>query len=315
MGHPQRQNSEAVGPQIAVLDRIACPPPGQFKSTLEARDTPALITGVMDSWPALQRWTPDEIARRYGDLEFLTTLHTPTTGRPYEKVAQNFRRAMTLGAFVDHMRSTDLPCYIRRQIISKWDGATADFDFESLFPHDPQDKRAYVWFGANTLTPMHFDMSNGILCQLYGTKRIYAVSPADSARLYPYAHSCTKSPVLPSAPDLQSFPDYADVTLYEGRLNRGEVLFLPTGWWHSIVAEGPSVSVSREFDQNMRWSDVWRALSAGGSAAWRATARDFVWHGLLKRPYQRMLFDDPPMGVLLYDVVAGGVSRRLRRGV
>jgi hypothetical protein len=268
----------------------------------------------MTGWPATTTWNPILLKTRYGGQPFTPSIDFPVSGRPYEQIWRDYHQPMTLGHFVDLIENTDRPCYIRRQAIAKWDGAKPDFEFDKLFPEDPEGMRTFIWIGANTLTPLHFDMSHGILCQLFGTKHVYLISPDDSKFVYPYAHSCTKSPVLPSQPGLSAFSEYGKVTVLEGDLGPGEVLFLPRGWWHSVIAKGASISVSREFDENMPWQEVWRALSAAGTRAWLATGRDFIWHGLFRRPHERRLFDDPPFGAIIFDSIFKGAMRHFSTG-
>ena len=300
------------GPRHRKLDRMPAPAPDRFAATLSKRNFPVILTGGMDGWPALNSWNPIDLAHRFGDLEFSPSIDFPVSGRPYEQIWSDYHQKMTLRQFADLIKSTDKACYIRRQQISKWPGAGSDFAFDKLFPDDPHGERAFIWFGANTLTPLHFDTSHGVLCQLHGTKQVYLISPQDSKFLYPYAHSCMKSRVLPSKPDLVAFPNFRKATVLEGDLNPGEMLFLPRCWWHSVVANGSSISISREFDESMPWREVPRVLSAAGVEAWLATGRDFIWHGLMQRPHQRRLFDDPPFGAVLFNIVKQGLLRKFR---
>ena len=38
--------------------------------------------------------------------------------------------------------------------------------------------------------------------------------------------------------------------------------------------------------------------------------RDFVWHGVLRRPYARRLYSPPPTGVMLYELMVGVFRRK-----
>jgi hypothetical protein len=277
---------------------------------------PAIVSCITNTWPAFARWTPDYFKTTYGDLRIAPTIHAPSSESPYagplsERVWSNYVREMTLREFVDYLYTTDKPCYFHSQNMDRIPGTKDDLKFDRLFPDDIGDSESYFWLGINTLTGLHFDLRDNILCQFYGEKDVYLISPVYSNRLYPLPASITKSPVLPMRPDQTAYPRLQDITIQEGTIRPGEFLFIPRRWWHCIVARGISISANHWFGEKVGYGGMLAAVNAGGLRHWLAVGRDFTWHGLMGRPFVTRLYEDPPFGKLLYDMVSLAVGRRL----
>jgi hypothetical protein len=117
--------------------------------------------------------------------------------------------------------------------------------------------------GGVTLTGTHFDASANVLVVLRGAKRVLAAPFAARALLRP-------------APLCAATPNHADADLFErgtvadfagavpsralpppaidATLRPGDALFLPEGWWHSVLSEAGTVGVN-----------FWFATRAGGA--------------------------------------------------
>lgn len=122
-----------------------------------------------------------------------------------------------------------------------------------------------IWLGpANHTEPLHFDLSEGTLVQLKGSKRVSLFSPRATRGLYPFP--LLEESVWPfpwfaqvdiESPDLKRFPRLAkaltkrmDVVLREG-----EALFIPAYWWHQVAADSAEYvcSVNQFWQVAPRW--------------------------------------------------------------
>ena len=73
---------------------------------------------------------------------------------------------------------------------------------------------------------------DNLLVQVTGRKRVVLYSPADASKLY---LNGDKSEVLDiDNPDLTKFPKFAQATPHEGFLAPGDVLFIPSLWFHNV---------------------------------------------------------------------------------
>ncbi|MFB6372757.1 MAG: cupin-like domain-containing protein, partial [Bradymonadaceae bacterium] len=107
---------------------------------------------------------------------------------------------------------------------------------------------AFLWFGGDQCkTPLHHDHSPNIFVQVQGEKRFILHPPYEQENLY----QCTEehenlfdSCVNAFDPDLTKFPRYEEAESWEAIVRSGDVLFLPSGWWHAVQSLTTSISVN-----------------------------------------------------------------------
>ena len=110
-------------------------------------------------------------------------------------------------------------------------------------PTKLQFENVLLWMHGGTsdqMSRLHFDMNGVLLTQLDGRKNFLAVDPIDGLNLYadfnedPFVNT---SPLNEKAVDLIQHPRAANVTLHAATTKPGDVIYLPTRWWH--VARSP----------------------------------------------------------------------------
>lgn len=87
--------------------------------------------------------------------------------------------------------------------------------------------------------------------QVFGSKTIILAPPDSTPNLYPHEHfilNNTSQIVDAKAIDYERFPRARDVRFRRLELRRGQVLYIPPGWWHYVESLAPSFSVSFWFD-------------------------------------------------------------------
>ena len=133
----------------------------------------------------------------------------------------------------------------------------ADFSCDERFL-DPAAAswRVFFWFGpAGTVTPLHHDVSNILLVQVRGTKRVTLVSALESHLVY--NDVAVYSPVNAEFPDAQRHPRFSAATRLTVDLHEGEALFIPVGWWHHVRSMEMCISLSFTnfaFPNHFDWS-------------------------------------------------------------
>ncbi|XP_065829984.1 hypoxia-inducible factor 1-alpha inhibitor-like [Oscarella lobularis] len=132
-----------------------------------------------------------------------------------------------------------------------------------------QLKHNLLLVGMNDVsTPVHFDGMENLFSMIYGHKRCILFDPSQYKGLYPFPihhpHD-RQSQVDFDNPNFEMFPRFREVHGYDTILGPGEVLYIPSHWWHYIESERDSMTVSLNFwfypawhekDDQENWKDL-----------------------------------------------------------
>jgi len=112
---------------------------------------------------------------------------------------------------------------------------------ENLYMVDPAAQRGiHCRFGmTGVIAENHFDMSRNAIALFGGERRYILAHPnqCDYMTLLPKQHpSARHSAVDWSDPDLEKYPEFGHALANEIVLQAGDVLYLPTNWFHYIIS-------------------------------------------------------------------------------
>jgi LPS sulfotransferase NodH len=248
-------------PWARTVARHSRPDRATFCECYYAANRPVVLTGLMDNWPAMSRWTPDYLRSALGDEE--VEIMADRDGDPaYEANAGRHRRQVRFSDFVDMVYgggpSNDYYLVANNKFFQRPGTQTLLKDFapfeEYLNPAQLQGS-CFFWFGpAGTITPLHHDLCNILIAQVGGRKRVRLVPSTQWEHIYTGA-SCV-SEIDVERPDFVRRPSFSHATVLDVTISPGEVLFIPVGWSHHVRALEPSISVSFTnftFPNNYRW--------------------------------------------------------------
>ena len=209
---------------------------------------PVILTGGMQSWPAMTRWNPEYLDLICGQ----ETVHV-MTGRAsdpeYEIHSEMRRTQMRFGDYVRKVKAAEQTndfYLVAQNEFMRTDGARQLYDDIAGFPELLDDRRdgfVFLWFGpGGTVTPLHHDTADIILAQVRGRKRVTMIPAAQKALVY--NRIGVFGEVDCEQPDLIRHPLYRYADKFVFDLNPGEALFIPVGWWHHVRALDVCISVS-----------------------------------------------------------------------
>jgi hypothetical protein len=212
---------------------------------------PAIVTGMMSGWSAIEKWSPEYFADRYGDIP-VQVQQGRNSDPNYEINCDRLRRTMPMWEYAQIVQSigqsNDLYMVASNQICNQAllnrVLASGEIDIPPFIDRSRLlDSRAFLWFGpAGTVTPLHYDPVSLVMAHVFGHKR-WILIPPDRTHLL-YNSIGVFSDVDPEEPDFDRHPLYRDVGPIEVVLNPGEIVFVPQGWWHHVRSLDVSISIS-----------------------------------------------------------------------
>ena len=229
-----------------ALDTLDAPDAGHFYRHHYEANRPAKLTGLIDHWPALSRWSLDHFAGVAGDAVVEAQVERERDP-DYELAKDDHRRLVRFGELIEWLRG-DAPSndiYLTAYnngtnaaaLSVLWDDMAPIALLDEARPRD-----GFFWLGPRgTLTPWHHDLTNNLLVQVMGRKRVRMAPPWAFARMRNSRHcfSDWSNEALPAG-----HGDSAVPPVLETVIGPGEAIFLPVGWWHQIEALDLSASMS-----------------------------------------------------------------------
>ena len=284
----------------------------RFEAEYFSHRMPVVMSGNIANWRALAEWSPQWLKDVYGDVKVHASLDIPERGKDFSYWGANVRW-MSLAEFVDHMTTSERPCYIRQNRSTSFPDFDKYYDFESLLCMDGRSAQYGLWFGSKgTDSGVHWDTESNFLAQIYGRKRAILFAPYDSKYLYPYPDQIRWTSFNAFAPDFERFPRASKATPYLTELGPGDVVHIPRGWWHQFVSLDTAISMNCFFQPSCDVGHFMRSIVYAGPWHVARTARDFVMLGLFSAHPEGRPVSDVPTGLFLYNIVRDFFARRFR---
>jgi hypothetical protein len=280
-----------------------------LRRAVARRRGPALFPGLADGWPARTAWAPENLTRTHGHKPVTALMGLPASGVLLPREQRDYERTLPFADFIDSMltASAVAPCYLA---YTRADGLfpATDYDFSGLTEKYAHSTDTRVWIGsAGTRSALHSDLKDNLFCQISGEKLVVLLPWEYSDAAYPFPDNIVNSQIDFADLDLDRFPRLREAVLYAGIVRPGDILFMPRGTWHDVSSLTPSVSVNHWFGPPLEVRRYAALLMRFGPRYWAATAKDFLIHGVLRRPERTVFFFSPPStGKRLYDLLRWG---------
>jgi hypothetical protein len=309
---PETHFDAGLRAQAGTVPRIAFQSREQIESHVR-QNRPAIFTGALEHWPARKKWNPEYFRNRWSQRP-VSAHETKWEGRaPYLSTTSEHAAKKKLVEYFDSVSSdTDYSLYLyQAEASSAFPGSEEDLDYLSLIDPSPKAPplRPNVWMGTpGTRSGLHFDPADNLIAMFYGSKAFMLVGPESPSNLYPIRANPMKSPVDPAKVDWGRFPRVRKAHVYIDVLGPGELLFLPRRWWHYLAALELSINATCWFTWNGHQARTKQALPhldlpyllRCGPSYPLHFLYQFLWYGMLQRPFYSHALSPPPPGLMMW---------------
>ncbi len=251
----------------------------EFAKNYLYANKPVIITDALREWPALRRWSPEFFKQEFGKMKF--TLSENVKGKADYKGNGSNEVEYTMDRFIDRVLSSteENPApYFRNQILYDL-FPTLKKDIEPLpeyfqpnwLPDHYMVKyvgevlnrgaalELYIGGKGGAFPVLHYDGAgaHAFLMQVYGLKEFIVYPPNQEQYLYPSPEKENLSQINSvDKPDLGKFPLFAKAEPIVFILQPGEMLFIPSHWWHTTKMLSPSISISANVVNQSNWHEL-----------------------------------------------------------
>ena len=234
-----------------VVDVISSITREEFYENYYCLNRPVILKDMANSSPALQTWSPQFFADKYGSVPIQIT----TDREDVSDYEANFRRTtctVTIAEFVARLsqQSETNDFYLVARNYFFENPALADLRDDLLPPPeiinivDRGPGTAKLWFGPKgTVTPLHHDEHSILFLQIFGRKQFKLIPSFDLPKIY--LRKTFYSAVDLEDIDAERYPKFLEASIADVTVGPGDILFIPVGWWH--WAKSLDISISTTF--------------------------------------------------------------------
>jgi hypothetical protein len=241
--------------------------------------TPAIIEGMMEGWPAMSRWqdlrylldsaghrtVPVELGRSYHDeewgqslmplREFISKHVNEVEATAAGQGEGSSKEVIKTGYLAQHPLFEQIPSLKRDLIVPDYCCLSTRATGEEEGPGGTLAS-INAWIGPEgTLSPLHHDPHDNLLCQVKGFKYVRLYSPTSSpGSIYPQDTPMinnSKVDLIRDAGPTFAYPDHPgfnELQFFDLVLHPGQILYIPPKWWHYCQSLSVSISVSFWWD-------------------------------------------------------------------
>ncbi|MFB6453973.1 cupin-like domain-containing protein [Chitinophaga sp. Hz27] len=282
-----------------TIDRIHRPTQEEFRKKYLDLGKPVLITGVNEELEQF-KWNFDYLSGNLGEKKINVYDwggNGPTIEDEFLIKKMELAKALSLCRSVDKTENQRFSiCQLALDFLPELYNIYQTPDF--LKDSDRLDHLPWLWRERRRIAMfisffrgMHWHNGrHAIAQQITGSKRFILYDPKDTKYLYPKTFMeeplswfderesvfCSQMPFEQGIEniDLSKFPRFKNATPYEIELKAGEILFIPSHWWHYTHACEPCVLITEFWDASLKdW---------GYPIAYRS---------LFMKPYRKFLFN------------------------
>lgn len=227
---------------------------------LNGNPVPVIFKGAAKGW-GISNWSPEFFVQHYGDITIyamakdnLNVAPEPNLRFGQCRVQKKLSHAITVKDFIDAMtcRPHEASFYFYAHVPNAWNVPDLETVLNGThypeFNHKPAEHYMIFIGPEGTVASLH-NHDSTFLAQLFGKKLITMLEPG-----YAEALECVPEKYRPHhvnycldilGIDTYEYPQLKNVSMYQGVIEAGDILYIPNLWLHDIRALSPSMSLAR----------------------------------------------------------------------
>lgn len=236
--------------ELRNIERVSGLTKETFKVKYLSTHTPVIITDLIDNWPAKNKWSLDYFKKDYGDL--LVPVFSSKASQP----GKNYMSPDTKMPLRDYISAiqqgpTDLRLFLFN-IFKYVPELKEDYKIHTIMDGFYNEFPFTFFGGEGSKVAMHYDidLSHVFLTQFDGRKRVVLFGPEYSKHLYQQPFTVA-SYVNIDNPDYKKFPALQHVKGYDCIIERGDTIFIPSGYWHYITYLDSGFSMNQRANDSL----------------------------------------------------------------
>lgn len=230
-------------PYILSLEDSSQHPVSYF-STFQRANTPCLLKNCMRSWKALRRWRApwDYLCDKVGDDCFIDVACVEEgefsgANREQQYIQMSIREFVLVS---EEWAKNGFQIYMAQCPIvshkSSLEQSGLSILIEDIKPPRFIERIDEVNLWMNiipTVSSYHYDSYHGLLCVVSGVKKVRLHNPGSFIKSESLFKEWYNHPLK-----------HVEICSYEVQVKRGDILYIPEGWWHYIDSTPDTLAVS-----------------------------------------------------------------------
>ena len=252
-------NSPLLREGLPGLERVSKLTPKEFLHEFVLQAKPVIITDLTKNWPAMGKWTPEFFSKNYGHVTHEVKGVKYTVAQQMELIKTSTEEKPAPYAYNLNVDTVfpELAADLKPSLLGRSDRFANPLWPKALFRGAIKHE---VFFGGkgSSFPVLHVDLQHlhTQITQLYGDKEFFLFAPDQTPNMYPRKDYPLYSDVdNVFAPDPERFPLFVKASGHRAMVREGETVFFPTGWWHTTLSPGPSISYGRALLERSNWPD------------------------------------------------------------
>ena len=240
---------------ITEIERCSGLTENQFYDKYVKNSIPVVVTDRAD-WTRLDKFSPEYFKSNYNHLTKtvkgktynlseiidLCKASTPENKAPYPNIFDVRRDFPELLKYIPELKygkSNRLQSRLLPKVFAK------------------RTNKQELFFGGKgcSFPTLHIDYL-GVhtqLTQIIGEKDFFLFSPDQSPCFYPDSIDRNLSPVNIMEPDYEKYPLFKNAKALKITLKPGEILFIPSGWWHTTYIHNFNLTYAIDHVNSFNW--------------------------------------------------------------